>query len=40
MWTSGTALVLEGAKGMIFRQGSGVGEVARVSYVLLLSAPR
>ena len=39
MWTSGTLLVLERAKHMVFGQEVGVGEVARISYVLLLSEP-
>ena len=39
-WTSGTPLVLERAKDMVFGWGAGVGEVARISYVLLLSEPQ
>ena len=40
IWTSGTTLVLERAKDMLFGQGTGVGEVAHISHVLLLSEPR
>ena len=40
IWTSGTPLVLERAKNMIFGKGAGLGEVARISYVLPLSEPR
>ena len=39
-WTTGTPLVLERAKDMLFGQGAGVGEVARITYVLLLTKPR
>ena len=35
--TSGTTAVLGQAKDIVFGQGAGVGEVARFSYVLLLS---
>ena len=38
--TSGTPNVREQAKGLVFGQGAGVGEVARISFVLLLSEPR
>ena len=40
IWTTDTPLVLERAKDMLFGQGAGVGEVARITYVLLLTEPR
>ena len=40
IWTSGTPLVLERAKDMVFGQGAGVEEVVHISYVLLLLEPR
>ena len=40
IWTSGTPLAFQWTKDMIFGQGAGLGEVASLTYMLLLSEPQ